>query len=291
MRNKLTKLAGSTVLAVAMASIALTAMPQAALAAPAAEKATGSIVMGADGQDHNEKQAINFNAFERDTNKGNVTYTNFQYADEGSGVWAFGEAAFDISFEYAGQCQGACGHKLQVTDFQPLSPTSLSFEGTGVYGSNPTWTETFTGTIVGNKITLTLDADDDGALYQWKTTTLSGTITPQGSISGMWTDDIARGGSFEIAAGAVSEVFSFTTPVTCANVDPAAHTATIGYTVPASAPSELRAPVAVRVIDGGASGTDTYGHNYAGANGSCKPVGGAYLDFPIQTGNLVVHAA
>ena len=167
MRNKLIKLAGSTIVAVAMASIALTAMPQAALAAPAAEKATGSIVMGADGQDHNEKQAINFNVFERDTNKGNVTYTNFQYADEGSGVWAFGDAAFDVSFEYAGLCQGACVHTLQVTDFQPLSPTSLSFEGTGFYASNPTWTETFTGTIVGNKITLTLDADDDGALYQW----------------------------------------------------------------------------------------------------------------------------
>ena len=71
MRNKLIKLAGSTIVAVAMASIALTAMPQAALAAPAVEKATGSIVMGADGQDHNEKQAINFNVFERATNKGN----------------------------------------------------------------------------------------------------------------------------------------------------------------------------------------------------------------------------
>ena len=175
MRNKLTKLAGSTIVAVAMASIALTAMPQAALAAPAAEKATGSIVMGT-GAQNDEKQAINFNVFERSTNKGTVQYTNFEAADEGSGVWAFGDAAFDVSFEYAGLCQGACMHTLQVTDFQPLSPTSLSFEGTGVYAPNPAWTETFTGTIVGNKITLTLDADDDGALYQWNETTLSGTI-------------------------------------------------------------------------------------------------------------------
>ena len=257
------------------------------------KKATGSIVMGAPGQDHNEKQAINFNAFERNTNKGNVTYTNFQYADAGSGVWAFGDAAFNVSFEYEGQCQGACVHTLQVTDFQPLSPTSLSFEGTGVYASNPTWTETFTGTIVGNKITLTLDADDDGALYQWNTTSLSGTITPEGLISGLWNDNIARGGSFEIAAGAVSEVFSFTTPVTCATVDPATHTATFNYTIPASASLAPLAPVAVRVTDGGASGADTYGHNYADTttNVSGQPVGGAYVDFPIQTGNLVVHAA
>ena len=271
-------------MAVAMASIALSAMPQAALAAPAAEKATGSIVMGAVGQDHNEKQAINFNAFERDTNKGNVTYTNFQYADEGSGVWAFGDAAFNVSFEYAGLCQGACVHTLQVTDFQPLSPTSVSFEGTGFYASNPTWTETFTGTIVGNKIALTLDADDDGALYQWNVTTLGGTITPQGSISGTWTDDMtSRGGSFEIAAGAVSEVFSFTTPVTCANVTPGVDTATFNYTIPASASLAPLAPVAVRVTDGGASGTDTYGHNYAPGSGCSQPAG-AYVDFPIQSG-------
>ena len=289
MRSKLIKLAGSTIVAVAMASIALTAMPQAALAAPAVEKATGSIVMGAPGQDHNEKQAITFNVFERDTNKGNVTYTNFQYADEGSGVWAFGDAPFDVSFEYAGLCNGACVHTLQVTDFQPLSPTSLSFEGTGVYASNPTWTETFTGTIVGNKIALTLDADDDGALYQWNVTTLSGTITPQGSISGTWKDDISRGGSFEIASGAVSEVFSFTTPVTCATVTPGVE-ATFNYTIPASASLAPLAPVAVRVTDGGASGTDTYGHSYAAGSGCSLPAG-AYVDFPIQTGNLVVHAA
>ena len=287
MRNKLIRLLGSTVVAAVMASIVLTAMPQAALALPAVKKATGSIVMGAVGQDHNEKQAINFNVFDRTTNKGNVTYTNFQYADEGSGVWAFGDAAFDVSFEYAGQCQGTCMHTLQVTDFQPLSPTSLSFEGTGFYASTPTWTETFTGTIVGSTIELTLDADDDGALYGWNLTKLSGTITPQGSISGTWTDDmiVSRGGSFEIAAGAVSEVFSFKTPVTCANVSPGEE-ATFNYTIPASA---SLASVAVRVTDGGASDTDTYGHNYAAGPGCSQPAG-AYVDFPIQSGVLVVHS-
>ena len=64
MRNKLIRLASSTIVAGVMASIVLNAMPQAAIAVPAAEKATGSIVMGAVGQDHNEKQAINFNVFE-----------------------------------------------------------------------------------------------------------------------------------------------------------------------------------------------------------------------------------
>ena len=176
-------------MAVAMASIALSAMPQAALAVPPAQKATGSIVMGADGQYNNEKQAINFNAFERDTNKGNVTYTNFQYADEGSGVWAFGDAAFDVSFEYAGLCQGAVVH-VQVTDFQPLSPTSMSFEGTGVYASNPTWTETFTGSIVGNQ-----DRADARRRRRWGAVSVERDDAQredhaEGSISGTWKDDM-----------------------------------------------------------------------------------------------------
>ena len=87
----------------------------------------------------------------------------------------------------------------------------------------------------------------------------------------------------------MSEVFSFTTPVTCANVTPGVE-ATFNYTIPASASLAPLAPVAVRVTDGGASGADTYGHNYAAGSGCSQPAG-AYVDFPIQTGNLVVHAA
>ena len=73
----------------------------------------------------------------------------------------------------------------------------------------------------------------------------------------------------------MSEVFSFTAPVTCGDIVRVAHTATFGYTVPASAPIRLRAPVAVRVTDGGASGTDTYGHDYA--------TGTAVVSRPVRT--------
>ena len=58
MRNKLTKLAGSTIVAVAMASIALTAMPQAALAAAPVKKATGSIVMSGPEQAGGSRRSI-----------------------------------------------------------------------------------------------------------------------------------------------------------------------------------------------------------------------------------------
>ncbi len=233
--------------------------------------------------------------------KGNVTYTNFGYADEGSGAWVIGDATesgawssgdpFDVSFEYQGLCQGACLHTLQVTDFQPLSPNSVSFEGTGFYAATPTWTETFTGKIVGNEIKLTLNADDDGAMYGWNLTKLVGTIAPDGSIAGTWSDDMLRSGAFEIGSGAVSEAFSFTTTPTCVNVNPANHTATFGYTIPAGAPTAVAGrPVVVKVFDGGTSGAvnDTYKHQFAVEKGSCTPID-TIVNFPIESGNLVVH--
>jgi hypothetical protein len=292
----------TVVVSMAVAAVMLFAVG-AAQAAPAGEKATGSILMGT-GAQNSEKQAIDFAVFENPM-KGNITYTNFEYADPGSGVWVAGDAGdsaspwtpgapFDVSFEYQGQCQGACVHTLQLTEFKSLSPDSVSFKGTGFYAPNQTWTETFTGKIVGSTIKLTLDADDDGALYGWNLTKLDGTIAPNGSISGSWIDDmvVPREGLFEIAAGAVSEVFSFTTTPTCVDVTPGIHVAKFGYTIPAGAPAELAGqPVAVNVTDGGSSGAlnDTYKHNFAAAANSCLPRDGAYSTYPITAGNLTVH--
>ena len=61
---------------------ALITLPATASAQPA-PKATGSIVMS------NPLQAASFEAFATSPAKGSVTYTNFEYAVPGSGVWAF----------------------------------------------------------------------------------------------------------------------------------------------------------------------------------------------------------
>ena len=284
-----------TVVFMAVAAFGL--MASTAAQAGTAQKATGTIRMGL-GSETNPKQAISFDVFETTPVKGNVTYTNFGLADEGSGVWVPG-SSFSISFDYQGQCQGQCVHTLQVTDVKPLSTNSVSIKGTGFYNPTPTWTETFTGTITGSQITLTLDADDDGLMYTWDLTTLNGSIAPTGVISGNWTDDINRAGPFETTAGAAYEVFSFTTKPTCVNVvDSGTPKVTeFGYTIPAGAPIvdgfDLSGKaVAVRVTDNGSSGAlnDTYEHNFA-APGSClDPAGGTYTPYPITAGNLTVFS-
>ena len=51
-------------------------------------------------------------------------------------------------------------------------------------------------------------------------------------------------------------------------------------------------PVATRVTDLGSSGAhDTYTHNFAkdATAGRCTPLGDSFVDFPIESGNLVVH--
>ena len=91
-------------------------------------------------------------------------------------------------------------------------------------------------------------------------------------------------------------MFSFTAPVTCVDVNVTAHTAKFGYTAP-NGPGQLPGyPVAVKVFDGGTPGTlDTFEHREAvdsGPVGSCLPQTVEYYPaYPIQTGNLVVHAA
>jgi hypothetical protein len=268
-------------------------MTATAAQAVAPQKATGSIRMGT-GTETDPKQAISFDVFEATATapvKGNIAYTNFGLADAGSGVWV-PAGTFNVSFEYQGLCQGNCMHSLTVTDFQQLSPNSVSFEGTGFYVPNAAWTETFTGTIVGDQVELTLVPDDGGALYGWSFTDVVGTIGAGGSISGVWDDSLLRSGTFEVAAGAASEVFSFRTTPTCVQVDPENHRAWFGYTIPAGAPAELAGQhVAVKVRDNGTPGTgDVYKHNFAEGLGSCLPFGETYTQYPITAGNLTVFS-
>ena len=89
-------------------------------------------------------------------------------------------------------------------------------------------------------------------------------------------------------------MFSFTTTPTCVEVTPSTHTALFGYTVPADAGHLPSQAVAVKVFDGGSPGRyDRYEHKEAvDLLHSCQPQNGAYYPaYPIQAGNLVVHAA
>ena len=290
MRNKLIKLLASSVVATVMASIVVTAMPQAALAGPV-QKATGSIRMG-EGTEANPKQAITFDVFETSPVKGNITYTNFGLADVGSGVWA-PAGSFDVQFSVDPSDTIVSTYTFTVNTVTTLSSTSVSFAGNGVQQSGP-WQGPFTGTINGSTLSFALQEQNGAESY---TLNATGQIDSNGAVAGSWSDNYPLGipGSRTgkiVIADVGDEVFSFTTTPTCVDVQ-SGGVAKFGYTIPTGAPLDLSGKaVAVKVTDGGSSGAlnDTYQHNFASALGSCEPAGGAYWNYPITAGNLTVFS-
>jgi hypothetical protein len=259
-----------------------------ASAAQAAPKprAKGSIVMTG------PAQAAEFNVRDRDPNqpdKGWMTYTNFEEEGPGSGVWV-PDGTFNVDFEFQGT--GPFTHTLTITGFEPLSPSSVSFEGTGLYPAEPGWTETFTGTIVGDQIELTLVPDDSGALFGWTFTNLVGTIAPDGSVSGTWNDSLLRTGTFELADIGY-EALSFTADIACAEGISADEQLVFGMLIPDVPSSGVAGgfEFLVRVTDDGTS--DTYEHQGQPASDASIDLAActsssAYQAYPIVAGDLDV---
>jgi len=288
-----------TVVVMAVAAFGL--MTAAAAQAGTAQKATGSIVMA------NPKQAITFDVFKTTPVKGNIAYTNFEYADPGSGVWVPGASttldsslslgSFDVQFSVDPNPAIVSTYTFTVNSITPLSPTSLTFSGNGVQQFGP-WDGPFTGTINGSAITFTLSELNGAESY---TLNATGTIDANGSVAGSWIDNydplnFPTGRTGKIAIADVGdEAFSFTTTPTCVNVlGGTPKVAKYGYTIPTGAPAELAGqPVAVKVTDGGSSGAlnDTYEHDFANPQNPCEPTDGTYQpQYPITAGNLTIFS-
>src|SRR4029450_1356621 len=197
-------------------------MASTAAQAVTAQKATGSVVMA------NPKQAITFDVFETNPVKGNIRYTNFEYADLGSGVWGPGASgstlslgSFDVLFTLDPGTTVVSTYSFTVSSITPLSPTSLSFIGNGeqadAFGD---WHGPVTGTVSGSTLTFTLIEQND-ADPQSYTLNATGQIDANGAVTlGTWNDNYGgvRTGTFNIA-DVGDEVFSFTTTPTCVQVD------------------------------------------------------------------------
>ena len=170
--------------------------------------------------------------------KGNITYTNFGLADQGSGVWAPG-ASFDVTFGVDPNTSIVSTYNFTIATVTPLSPTSLSFTGNGVQNDGfGTWHGPVTGTITGSTFKFTL-IEQNVSDPQSYTLNATGTILANGQITlGTWTDTYGlagRVGTFNIA-DVGDEVFSFTTTPTCVDVTMRDVKARFGYTIPAGAP-------------------------------------------------------
>src|SRR3954452_8531882 len=117
--------------AFAGAALVVTGLGSSASAAPA-PKATGSVGTA-------PLQYMSFNAFDNgvaSSDKGTVSYANFDYATVGSNVWDV-RGTYPLSFG-----GGAYNHTITVTSITPTSPTSSTFRGTGVYDADNSYTWT-----------------------------------------------------------------------------------------------------------------------------------------------------
>jgi hypothetical protein len=205
---------------------------------------------------------------------GDVDYTNWTYAEPGSGVFApvAGPDALVFSLggsTYAHTLNGAGLHLVA------LSPTQLAFSGTGSYnGGGITWT--IKGQVNGSHLTATIAYR--GSAYK---VYLTGRIASNGSVSGTAKSSQSQALTFTMPAGSFVSVLHYIAPLKA--VDVQGHNASFQFTIPASVPGLAGTKVTVKVHDGGYGARhDTY---RAGVTGT------TLTPYPIIGGpGITVHA-
>jgi hypothetical protein len=227
-------------------------------------------------------QYTKFVAIQHAGSHGAIDYTNFTYGENGSGVWApAGETlpaqttlpdnalTFSNGTAYVHTLNG--GLHLTAT-----STDQLSFTGTGKYsGSSQTWK--ITGKIKDSKVTFEIKYD--GSTY---VVDAAGTIASNGSASGTAKGSDGQNLTWTMPAGAFVQVLHIKAPVSHVKVNLGARNASFRWTVPASGPFAVPAPlggtiVVSQVHDGNlpGNGGDTYSHGV---------LGGAQQNYPVTGG-------
>lgn len=222
-------------------------------------KITGSFSLA------NPTQYESVNAFVGD--KGSVSYTNFTYADQGSGVWSL-HSNIAVNFGLDG---APYPHTMVVDSISPTGLASFDFTGHGSYVQDPSYTWTAKGSVSGTSITLHITYTGSNKGYAADAT---GTIAADGSVSGSATSSTGQDLSMAMPAGSAFEALSYTAPVS--GVQVSGSDGQFSAAIPAG---HVLAGTAftVKVHDGGSpgAGNDTYAQD-----------GTSYT---IAGGNLTVH--
>ena len=203
----------------------------------------------------NPLQYETFQALQSGRYHGQVDYTNWTYAEPGSGVWAPAAGPHALVFTYAGsQYAHTLNGGLKLT---ALSPERLAFSGTGAFnGGGITWK--INGQVASGKVSATIAYN--GQSYK---VYLTGKVAKTGSVSGTARSSTGQALTFTLPAGSFASVLHYITPVQSAQVK--GHDATFRFTVPASVPGLAGTKVTVKVHDGGFGARhDTYtaGHHW-----------------------------
>lgn len=266
------------IVAVVAALLTLALASSVAIAAPAKfTHATGSVGLA------NPTQSVSFAAFDYGAtgDRGSVTYTNFEYPAPGSGAWLPDAGTYVLTTTVDGT---PYYHTMTIDTVTVITPTNVTFSGTGFYDADPSYTWTVTGSIVDGVVAFRILYTGTLAGYYFDATGLAA------DMSGTATDSLLRQGmTWAISPAFAHEVLSYTAAVTCAIVTRATAdtpgTASFGFTIPEGFPGLSGQPIVINVVDGGTPGTagDTYGHGV----GTCGAA--TTVNYVITSGNLVVH--
>lgn len=244
------------------ASASAAPVPAAFMSNTAAKGAVGSIELGSPLQ-------YEVFALQGGRNHGEVDYTNFTYAEPGSGVYAPEAASIPLTFTYEGSpyAHTLNGASLKLT---ALSNDRLAFTGTGYYNASASDTWTINGQVNGSRLTATITY---GAWNPGYAVVLTGRIARDGSVSGTAESSQDQALTFAMPAGSFPSVLSYTAKVQSEKVQ--GHNATFTFTIPRHEGSLTGVKVTVKVHDGGRLSRDTYV-----ANGVRYPVLAGVMQIP-----------
>ena len=216
----------------------------------------------------NPLQYEKFLAIQNGPHHGTVDYTNFTYAEPGSGVWAPTNSPQTLTFTNAGT---AYAHTLNGgLKLTARSPEKLAFSGSSSYNGQAGATWTISGLVNRNKISFTIRYT--GTLSLGYTVTATGTIAADGSASGTATSNQGQALTWTEGAGAFASVLHYVAPVSSAHVT-TGHNATFQFTIPANVVSLAGTKVTVTVHDGGPGAAhDTYAHGVTGGAQTAYPI-------------------
>jgi hypothetical protein len=217
----------------------------------------------------NPLQYETFRAQQQGLHHGWVNYTNFTYAQSGSGVWAPAAGEHGLAFFYGGQ---KYGHTLSSDlKMRALSPERLAFAGSGAYDDDAAVTWVIKGEVNRAKLTATITYAGPAA-HSYKVF-MVGKIGANGGAAGVAKSSTGQILPFKMAKGSFASVLHYVAPVKAAQVQ--RHDASFTFTIPAKVAGLAGTKVTVKVHDGGwGAKHDTYRHGVTGGSLAKYPIVG-----------------
>jgi hypothetical protein len=206
-------------------------------------------------------QSESFLALQGGRYHGSVDYTNWTYAEPGSGVFAPVAGSHALVFTYQGT---QYAHTLNGgLKLYALSPERLAFSGSGSY-SGGTWT--IKGQVDRGRVSAAIAYD--GQSYK---VFMTGKVAGDGSLNGIARSSTRQALTFTMPAGSFASVLHYIAPIQSAHVQ--RHDATFKFTIPARVAGLAGTKVTVKVHDGGFGPRhDRYAHGVTGTQLNPYPI-------------------